>query len=389
MDPGIRADDAQRLSDLIGAIYDCAIDPGRWEATLSDIRDFLDCQNAMLYLYDPAIGAARISVVVGIEPQWLETMLRYTDSVSELFHHVADYETRPIDEAVVLRREVPDEVMQTNRYVIEWGRPQGIDDSLHIMLLRESTRVSLLSLGRHESAGYVTDRDVRLIELLAPHLRRAVAISDLIDLKTIEADTLGNTLDTIAAAIMVVDKGGTILRANEAAAHLLERGSPLNAVEGKLRATDPAIDERLKRAITAAADDRGETGASGLGVALTRDPAPVSVAHVLPVARGDVRARLVPGAVAAIFVSSADDAPRIDLKPMADAYGLTPAETRLLGRIAIGESLPQAAVALNVTQNTLKTHLSRIMAKTGTNRQPALLALVNRLAPALQPGRQA
>lgn len=388
MDSGIRADDAKRLSDLIGAIYDCAIDPGRWEATLLDIRDFLDCHNAMLYLFDPAGGTARISVVVGIEPQWLEKMFGYMDSVSELFHHVADYETRPIDEAVVLRREVPDEVMEANRYVVEWGRPQGIADSLHIPLLREATRMSLLSLGRHGSAGYVTDREVRLIELLAPHLRRAVSISDLIDMKTIEADSLGGTLDTIAAGIILVGQNGTILRANEAATRLLERGSPLKAVEGKLRATDQAVGDRLMRAIAAAADDRGETGASGLGVALTRDPSPVSVAHVLPVARGDVRARLVPGAVAAIFVSSADDEHRVDLTPIADAYGLTPAETRLLGRIAIGESLTQAAVALNVTQNTLKTHLSRIMAKTGTRRQPALLALVHRLAPALTPGRR-
>jgi DNA-binding CsgD family transcriptional regulator len=243
----------------------------------------------------------------------------------------------------------------------------------------------VFSLGRHGSAGYLTDREVRLIELLAPHLRRAVAISDVIDLKTIEATSLGGALDSIAAGAILVGEDGTILHANEAAQRLLDKGAPLEAIGGRLHAADPAINARLMQAIADATSDGSEAGASGLGVALTHDPAPACVAHVLPVTRGEVRARLVPSAVAAIFVSSADDEPQINLEPIAEAYGLTPAETRLLGRIAIGESLAQASVALNVTQNTLKTHLARIMAKTGTRRQPALVSLVQRLAPALAP----
>lgn len=388
MNPGIQTDDAKRLSELIGAIYDCAIDPGRWEATLLDIRDFLGCTNAALYLFDPANETARLNVVVGIEPPWQEKMLGYVDSVTELFAYVGDYDTRPLDKAFVLRREIPDEVLQANRYVAEWGRPQGIEDSLSITLLRDRSRASVLSLGRHGSAGYVTDREVRLIELLAPHLRRAVAISDVIDLKTIEAASLGGTLDSIAAGIILVGEDRTILHANEAAQRLLDKGAPLEVVGGRLHAADPAIDGRLMQAIAAAAADRSEAGASGLGVALTQDPAPVCVAHVLPVSHGEVRTRLVPGTNAAIFISSAADEAQINLEPVAEAYGLTPAETRLLGRIVCGESLAQASVALNVTQNTLKTHLSRTMAKTGTHRQPALLALVHRLAPALAAGRK-
>jgi DNA-binding CsgD family transcriptional regulator/PAS domain-containing protein len=315
-------------------------------------------------------------------------MLVYNDSVMELFGHASDYYTRPFDHAFVIRREIPDEVMQTNRYVVEWARPQGIEDAIHITLLREATRMSLFSLGRHESAGYITDREVRLVEMLAPHLRRAVAISDLIDMKTIEAESLGGAFDAVAAGVILVGVTGTILHTNRAAERLLDNGGPLQAIQGKLRASDPAINERLMRAIAVAAGDRLETGASGLGVALTQDPAPLSIAHVLPVSRGDAHVRFVPNAVAAVFLSSADDNPRINLEPVAEAYGLTPAETRLLGRIMCGESLAQASVALNVTPNTSRTHLSRIMAKTGTRRQPELVALVNRLAPPFAPRHQ-
>jgi len=387
MQPRAQTDDAKRLSDLIGAIYDCAIDPGRWETTLLDIRDFLQCHNAALYLLDPAIQTARLSVVVGIEPPWRDTMLDYVDCVTEFYDYVGDFDTRPLDNAFVLRREIPDEVLQANRYVVEWGRPQGIEDSISVTLLREPTRASLFSLGRHKSAGYIADREVQLIELLAPHLRRAVAISDLIDMKTIEANALSDTLDALAAGIILVGEGGVILHTNRAARRLFGNGAPLKAVGGKLRATDQAIDDRLAKAIAAAAADRSEAGASGLGIALTRDPAPIWIAHVLPVSGGDVRARLVPNGVAAVFISSAEDKSWVNLEAAAEAYDLTPAETRMLGRIMCGESIAEASVALGVAQTTAKTHLARIMAKTGTHRQSALVELVSRLAPALQSGR--
>jgi hypothetical protein len=32
------------LSELIGSIYDCTLDPSRWERTLADIGDAFDSQ---------------------------------------------------------------------------------------------------------------------------------------------------------------------------------------------------------------------------------------------------------------------------------------------------------------------------------------------------------
>jgi hypothetical protein len=37
-----------------------------------------------------------------------------------------------------------------------------------------------LAPSRHESAGVMSDRDVAIVRLLAPHIRRAIAILDLV-----------------------------------------------------------------------------------------------------------------------------------------------------------------------------------------------------------------
>jgi hypothetical protein len=42
----------QALSDLIGSIYDCALDPSRWDRTLADVSKALDCFALLLALND-------------------------------------------------------------------------------------------------------------------------------------------------------------------------------------------------------------------------------------------------------------------------------------------------------------------------------------------------
>ena len=64
-------DEAERLSELIGAIYDCHSIPAQWNATLDEIRKFLDCANVALSVLDLPANSYRVQRVIGIEPYWL------------------------------------------------------------------------------------------------------------------------------------------------------------------------------------------------------------------------------------------------------------------------------------------------------------------------------
>jgi DNA-binding CsgD family transcriptional regulator len=54
-------------------------------------------------------------------------------------------------------------------------------------------------------------------------------------------------------------------------------------------------------------------------------------------------------------------------------FGLTTAETRVLGAILGGSGLIAAAARLNITEATARTHLKTIIAKTGARRQTELI----------------
>jgi DNA-binding CsgD family transcriptional regulator len=54
-------------------------------------------------------------------------------------------------------------------------------------------------------------------------------------------------------------------------------------------------------------------------------------------------------------------------------FGLTAAETRVLGEIIGGKGLLAAAARLNISEATARTHARRIFDKTGTQRETELI----------------
>ena len=103
--------------------------------------------------------------------------------------------------------------------------------------------------------------------------------------------------------------------------------------------------------------------------------APPAVAYVLPLSQGTARAAFQP-ACAAVFVSTTTAASPLPEAVLTTLFDLTPAEARVLVTVGSGLSSAKSVEALGVSENTLKTHLSKIYAKTGTSRQADLVKLV-------------
>jgi DNA-binding CsgD family transcriptional regulator len=61
-------------------------------------------------------------------------------------------------------------------------------------------------------------------------------------------------------------------------------------------------------------------------------------------------------------------------------FDLTPAEVRLAQAITRGDTLDEVATSLGIKMPTARTQLAAIFAKTGTQRQAKLVAILTRLA---------
>jgi DNA-binding CsgD family transcriptional regulator len=268
------------------------------------------------------------------------------------------------------------EFLQTRAY-LEWGRPQGFVDVLNVTLDKTATSAAMFCVFRHERDGVVDDEMRRRMRLIVPHLRRSVLIGKTIDLRTAEAATLADALDGLTAGMFLVDGGGRIVHANAAGHTMLAARDVLRVAGGTFTVIDGAADHALREAFEAAARGDAAIATGGIAVPMTGHSGERHVAHVLPLTSGARRrAGVSYAAVAAVFVHKAALDTPSPPEIIAKTFRLTPTELRvLLGIVEVG-GVPETAEALGIAETTVKTHLSRLFAKTGASRQADLVKLV-------------
>jgi DNA-binding CsgD family transcriptional regulator/PAS domain-containing protein len=362
----------QALSDLIGSIYDCALDPSRWDQTLADVADALDCQWLMLALVDLSHHRFLLNKTVGMEQHQVEQLSKHVPEMDAILGGALK-SGHSLEEPYVISRHIAATYFETSPHFREFVRPTGIVDIMQFFLMHTPMHDAGLGVGRNERQGLITEREIELGKLLLPHLRRAVTISKVLDVRTIVGERMSEALDALRCGVVLTNEHGTILHANRSAEHMLDEGGPIQSSRGILQATTSSATSELRSAVALAAGNEAGIGKTGLAVRLTESDAPPIMAHVLPLTGSDFRTRLQPAA-AAVFIGAPPDA-QDGADAVAAAFGLTPAENRLLAGLFAGRTLTETAATLGITRPTAKTHLEHIFLKTGVARQSELMQL--------------
>src|SRR5689334_16275861 len=172
-----------RLSTVVGAIYDSAIDPDSWREALGELCVDLRCMLSAIYLFDAQQSSVQY---VRASDDGAEQVVRDKDYLETMVGclRLMPVGTWAIDEPVASSSVVADfSVFMGSRYFQEVCIPNGHSDGIHVVLARNSRRFGLFSAIRHQSKGPVDGADLAVMRLFAPHIRRAVTISDLMELK--------------------------------------------------------------------------------------------------------------------------------------------------------------------------------------------------------------
>lgn len=367
-------DDKTHLSALIGSIYDAVLEPALWTGVVERTGKFVGGVGASIFRQDSVRKTGNSYYHSGIDPRferlYFEKYIKF-DPLS------AAYLTLKVGDVSSSSIIIPPAEFFETRFYREWARPQGLVDNVFAILERSPTSIAAFIVFRHERDGLADDDARQLLGLIAPHLRRAVLIGKVIDLRTIEAATFADTLDGLNAGIFLVDATGCIVHANAAGHGILAVGDILRSFAGRLVAHDQQVDEVLHDAFKATEHGDGAIGTKGIAVPLIARDGERHVAHILPLTSGARRrAELAIAATAALFVQKA--ALEIPSRPeaIAKAYKLTPTELRVLLTLVEVGGGPEVAEVLGIADGTVKTHLSHLFQKTGVKHQVDLVRLV-------------
>jgi DNA-binding CsgD family transcriptional regulator len=334
------------LSELIGDIYDAALDPALWTRALEHSCSFVGGSSAVLYWHDVATENSAALHLFNDDPHYTRLYFEKYMPMNPVFPAATFYESGLIYTPADI---VPEAELFETRFHKEWVEPQGIVD----------------------------DAVRRRAALIVPHFQRAVSIGRLFDQSRRAQAVLAETLDHVEAAVFLVGPNGRIVFVNQPGRAMLDEGALLRERNASLAAVEPEA-HRLLRDMLVAAESGDMAGESrGAAIPLSNSPNRRWFAHVLPLKSGDrQRTGSLHSAVAAVFVRKTSPASPPPLESLAKLYRLTASEVRVVDAVMKVSGVRALADLLGLSQATVKTHLHNVFHKTGTTRQSELVKLV-------------
>ncbi|MGH6711693.1 MAG: LuxR C-terminal-related transcriptional regulator [Bradyrhizobium sp.] len=376
----------RELLSIIGDIYDCAIDPGLWPQTLERILDRTHCDCAGINMVDPLEN--RVSLIINH---------RASDEFSAAMINAAAFNPVmtagwfvDVDEPFTTGSYLGETEYLASRFYKEIVSAHGYREAILLVLAKTGRRYGVIALPRTIAQGVPSETDLEDMRLLAPHIRRAVTIADLIDSQLLTRDMLSETLDLMTTGVILVDKACRLVHTNAAAARQLDAGRALRREGEFLSAQNANVSKQIRDAIIRAAEGGPATiGATGIALSVPASDGTDLGLWFLPLDGGLRRDLGAPySAKVAIFLRDPADNSAFPGELFVHRYNITPAECRFMMMLTQGMSTKEAAYAVGIAESTAKTHLQHLFAKTGVQRQADLIRLaLTALSPARLPMR--
>jgi DNA-binding CsgD family transcriptional regulator/PAS domain-containing protein len=369
--------DVKVAMELVSRLYESAIDPAEWPGFLDGFAEAVQGGGTSIWVQDYSDGKAQLDQASGSfaaharwAPGYLETYGAYYSAKNVWAQNAFKF---PVGSALTSEMLYPDQEMQKTEYYSDWLRPQGLRYALGGPLHREGTLDVHFSCLRAEELGPFDSSHQELHGLLMPHFKRALGLHLRLSRERARAVSIMAAFDSMQSPVWVLDHRGIVSFANAA-------GMAIDAAHdgvwidrsGRPFAADSADNQALRRLIANSIRlaQGGELDfVAPIAIRRQKSPLPLYI-NAYPVRNG-------PSIVAiALFVADPARMPQSGTETIRALFGLTEAEARLAVAIGQGASVSEYRDADGVSMNTVKTHLKRVLNKTGARNQAALVRLL-------------
>jgi DNA-binding CsgD family transcriptional regulator/GAF domain-containing protein len=361
--------------DLIGAIYDAALDAKLWPEVLNRIADAVGGAEATFGVYDPSTGLSNLlaprtdPVRVNSLPDWAPRNpllpLGIGQAPGKVFT-VADF--------------ISPEAFTATDFYNEWWLPAGYDtEPLVTNLLVDDGATGIFMISGLLSRPPFGSDQKRLFAALAQHLVRAIALQRRLYHLTFASESAYAGFDDLHQGFLLVDAQARPVFVNRAGRALLDARDGLRLEAGMLSAPNGDDGRGLRALIASCALEA--TIAPGGEVLLRRQSGRLPLHALVTPVRNETAMIAMPWAitqppVAIVLVSDPERELQSSIESLRERFGLTPAEATFALEIAKGDGRQATADRLGITVGTARSHLSKIFDKTGVTRQAELVRLL-------------
>jgi DNA-binding CsgD family transcriptional regulator len=362
----IDAESLLALNDTVSCFYDAALGRVSWEEPLGKCARFMQTKNALFSVRDPVTRKAHFSF--GNFGTDMTFTRNFAEKYSQLSPFVIAAITSPEGTVVNPINLIGREAYERGRFFREWSAPQGYHDYMGSILLRQKNAIYTIALGRTTNQPLFNDVDEQKLELLIPHVTRALQISERLNTFETERAELLSTLDSLSTPVILIDRDSRIRQINTAAIALIESDQGIANRNGTLRILVPQIDHELRTAAPLM---------DGHGVIL---PSKLKNGMQIHVLAHDINPGRTSSSGRYERLLLVFDWPNARSTPIGenlrDRFGLTISELRVLMPLVDGGSVKSIAFDLGLSQETIRSHVKNLFQKTATNRQQDLIRVV-------------
>ena len=367
------------LDRLIGDIYDCAANPELWPETLGRVRDVGDFAYVMVGYMDGSLPAEGINNVKHSEwdAGWVQRLREHVPTIP----HLQRLFEQGIDVPWLQMDHLAEAEFQQSDFYRNWVKPQKLRDGMNTLFINRRRTQGVMVMTRYEGKPLFGERERQIANALSPHVRRAIAINDMVDKANLALTLYRQVLDALSVAVFIVGTGGKPTFANAKAEGILSEGDLLRLSGGKLVATRTDLaGAKLEDAVARAGKGDRALGISGIGVPLVGKSGERAAAYVLPISGGDLRGQLGRG-YAAVFLARRGEQQPMAIEILRTVFDLTPMEAKIAYAASLGDSTETIAAVFGISVETVRSHLKHVYVKADVGDKTALAVRVNELIP--------
>jgi hypothetical protein len=230
-----------RLHEIIGLIYEAAIDPDRWSTVMERVSQSLNAAAVTLLMHDfstsgVADGPPGVVVrTVGFEPAYVASYIEHYAGTNVW---VRNEETLAEGVAVTSEMLYPQADLGSTEFYGDWLRPQQLKHCIGGIIVQHGPVAVKLSALRSGCMGSYTEPELDFYRRLLPHLKRACQINKRLEQERARSAPLVAASQWATRSthlgILTLSDSGQILAANPRGESLLVGSSPLRMSDGKL-----------------------------------------------------------------------------------------------------------------------------------------------------------
>lgn len=364
----------KRIFNLIGSFYDNAVQAGsaRWLDTCREMADLLKSRSGGFCAFDDRDMSFRV----------IETTcdLVLLDEYNEHYQFI-----NPLHDAITTlhaggrmnrQEHVDDNKFRKLEIYRDYYRRVEHFHFEYRTFLRYGNSSAGMIFARSEGQSNFTIKETAAMTYLMPHLARAFRLHfNLLDADR-QKTVITEAFDRIPQGVIIVDRYRKLVFANERASALLNEGDGLRVDASgivKTSAPNSHVDRLIYNIFDQQAFEPDKYG----GVAAVTRPDGLQPLELLisPFKHNDIHGT-GSETMAMIFVTDPEQRTPDVAEILVKFYGLTRTEARLAALLGEGKKLTEICEELDISINTVRTHLKHVFSKTQTNRQSELVKLI-------------